>query len=117
MKTAFMPRYENMSLELVERCAAANITVIDPKFDDEVIVDAVKGVDLLLTESTYGASVADSLRVPWISIYADRGHEREWREWCATKNMIWNPIDMVTFTLSWARDFAVPQLSALGTRR
>ena len=116
MNTAFMPRPENMSPELVERCATANITVIDPNLPDATVVAAIKEVDLLLTEHLYGAMLADLHRVPWISIYADRGHERKWREWCATKNMIWNPIDMVEFTLSWARDFAVPQLSALGTQ-
>ena len=115
MKVAFMPR--EMDPSLVERCAAANIIVIDPTYTNSDITAQIKAVDLLLTESLYGAMTADTLRVPWISIYADRGHEREWREWCATKNMIWTPIDLVTFTLAWARDFAVPQLSALGTRR
>jgi hypothetical protein len=65
----------------------------------------------------FGAMTADQLRVPWISIYAERGHEQDWFNWCESKYMIWNPIDMNVHTLSWARDFAVPQLSALGARR
>lgn len=117
MNTAFMPRPTNMNQELVDRCAEANICVIDPTLSDEMVTAAIKNCDLLLTESLYGAMTADQLRIPWISIYADRGHERNWRQWCATKNMIWNPIDMVQYTLSWARDFAVPQLSALGTHQ
>ena len=117
MNTAFMPRPRNMDQALVDRCAEADICVIDPNLSDAMVTAAIKNCDLLLTESLYGAMTADLHRIPWISIYADRGHERDWREWCESKHMIWNPIDMVHFTLSWARDFAVPQLSALGPHK
>ena len=117
MNTAFMPRPTNMDAALVARCAEADIVVIDPNLPDSFVTAAIKNCDLLLTESLYGAMTADWLRVPWISIYAERGHEQDWFNWCESKYMIWNPIDMNVHTLSWARDFAVPQLSALGARR
>jgi hypothetical protein len=115
MRTAFMPRPENMNPDLVGRCATAGISVIDPSSPD--LVAQIELVDLLLTESLVGAQTADLLRVPWISIYADRGHEQYWYDWCESKGMIWSPIDMTVHTLAWARDFAVPQLSALGVSR
>lgn len=109
---AFMPRWDSITPGLVESCSKANIFVIDPRWPVADVVDQIRCSRLLLTEALHGAVVADTLRVPWISIYASRGHEFKWRDFCASLDMIWNPIDMATFTLAWARDFAVPQLSA-----
>jgi succinoglycan biosynthesis protein ExoV len=110
---AFMPRWDNMSTELVDRCAEARIGVIDPADPVEKVIEHIRGTRLLLTEALHGAVVADTLRVPWVSIYADRGHEFKWKDWCGSMDMIWNPIDAMEYTLAWARDNAVPQLSAL----
>lgn len=110
---AFMPRWDSMSPELVEGCRKAGVEIVDPRLPVEVVIDAIRHTDLLLTEALHGAVVADVLRVPWISIYAQRGHEAKWYDWCGSLGMVWNPIDAATFSLSWARDYAVPQLSAL----
>lgn len=109
---AFMPRWDSMSPELADGCRKAGIEIVDPRLPVEVVVDAIRHTNLLLTEALHGAVVADALRVPWISIYAQRGHEFKWYDWCGSLGMIWNPIDAQSHTLSWARDYAVPQLSA-----
>jgi len=105
---AFLPLHPPTP-ELELGCVQAGITIIPPPVSDGALIELMKATSLLLTEDLRGAVIAVTLGVPFISIYATRGHEVEWRQWCASMEMIWNPIDMEAFTLSWARDFAVPQ--------
>jgi len=109
---AFMPRWDSMSDELIDGCCKAGIAVIDPRWPVERVIESILSTKLLLTEALHGAVVADVLRVPWISIYASRGHEFKWQDWCGSLEQVWNPIDAAEFSLAWARDYAVPQLSA-----
>lgn len=109
---SFMPRWDSVSPELIDGCRQANIHLIDPRDPVEKVMAEIALSDLLLTEALHGAVVADTLRVPWVSIYATRGHEFKWIDYCGSLEQVWNPIDAVQFSLSWARDFAVPQLSA-----
>lgn len=113
IECAFMPRWDSISPALIEGCAKAGIHLLDPREPVETILETICDTHLLLTEALHGAVCADALRTPWISIYGSRGHEFKWKDWVASLGMIWNPIDATQFTLSWARDFAVPQLSAL----
>jgi succinoglycan biosynthesis protein ExoV len=112
---SFMPRWDNMSARLVDDCKVADIEVIDPAAPVEQCIAQIRRSKLLLTEALHGAVVADTLRVPWVSVYGDRGHEFKWKDWCGSLDMIWNPIDMAQYSLAWARHNAVPQLSALST--
>lgn len=109
---AFMPRWDAVPKERGPYIQAG-IEVIDPRMEVEVVINAIRHTNLLLTETLHGAVVADALRVPWVSIYGSRGHEKKWQDWTASMDMIWSPIDAAEFSLSWARDYAVPQLSAL----
>ena len=109
---SFMPRWDSTSQELFEGCDKAGIHIIDPRWSVPQVIADIRDTELLLTEALHGAVVADALRVPWISIYGSRGHEFKWQDWCASMSMVWTPIDAEQFTLSWARDTAVPQLSA-----
>lgn len=89
------------------------IAFIDPARDAHSVIGDISRCDLLLTESLHGAIVADSLRVPWISMYVP-DHNFKWHDWCRSMNMVWNPIDE---SLDWARKLAVPQLSADSVRK
>lgn len=109
---SFMSRWNNWTSDLETACAKVGIHVIDPRADVEKVTEEIASSKLLLTEALHGAVVADTLRTPWISIYGDRGHEFKWYDWCGSMGIVWNPIDMVEYTLTWARRYAVPQLSA-----
>ena len=110
---SFMPRWDSIDDALIASCEGIGIHVIDARWPVEEVMQHIVDTDLLLTEALHGAVVADTLRVPWVSIYGNRGHEFKWQDWCWSMDMIWNPIDMAEFTLDWARRNAVPQLSAL----
>lgn len=111
-EVSYMPRWDTISPDLVKRCEDAGFHVIDPRWDVEKVTQHISDSSLLLSGALHGAIAADTLRVPWVSIYGERGHEFKWRDWCASMEMVWNPIDMMEFTLDWARRNAVPQLSA-----
>jgi hypothetical protein len=98
--------------ELFKGCDDAGIHVIDPRLTVEQVMTQISHSGLLLTEALHGAVCANAIRVPWVSICASHAHDFKWYDWCASLDMVWNPISMEQFTLSWARDNAVPQLSA-----
>lgn len=109
---SFLPRWDSINEGMEAACAHAGIHLIDARWEVPKVIEEIKATGLLLTEALHGAVVADALRVPWVCIYGSRGHEFKWKDWCASLDMVWNPIDAEEFTLTWARAYAVPQLSA-----
>lgn len=86
--------------------------LIRPQNSVESVTEEIAQSGLLITEALHGAVVANALRVPFVSIRTDPVHDFKWHDWCQSLDMVWNPIDMDTFTLNWARDNAIPQLSS-----
>jgi succinoglycan biosynthesis protein ExoV len=109
---SFMPRWDSFYPGLIEALETVGIHLIDPRLPVPDVVAEILQSRLLLSEAFHGAVVADTLGVPWISIYSNRGHEYKWYDWCASMNMVWNPIDTEVYSLTWAREYAVPQRSA-----
>lgn len=91
--------------------------VISPAWPHEKIMDDISRTGVLLTSALHGAVVANAIRVPFISIYAETGHEFKWHDWCSGLEMVWNPIDMREFTMDWAKRNAIPQLSSANLLR
>jgi succinoglycan biosynthesis protein ExoV len=109
---SFMPRWNSMGSVLTADVEAAGFHLIDPTGTVEKVTDEIANTALLLTEALHGAVVADSLGIPWICIRAQDGHDFKWYDWTASMNMVWNPIDAQSQGLTWAKNYAVPQLSA-----
>jgi succinoglycan biosynthesis protein ExoV len=109
---SFMPRWNSMGSEFEEQFRKTGFHLIDPRQDVVTVMEAIASTGLLLTEALHGAICADAIRVPWISIRAQDHSDFKWYDWCGSMNMVWNPIDAVNLGLTWARDYAVPQLSA-----
>ena len=109
---SFMPRWNSLGSDLTEGLRAADIHLIDPTHSVDEVTTQIAATGLLLTEALHGAVVADALRVPWICIRAQDGHDFKWHDWCGSMRMVWNPIDAQGLGLTWARKYAVPQLSA-----
>lgn len=109
---AFMPRWNSISSDLFSNCDKAGIGIIDPRWPVPQVTEAIADTELLLTEALHGAVVADALRVPWVCIRVKDHSDFKWFDWCGSMNMVWNHVDAATQGLTWARSFAVPQLSA-----
>ena len=111
-KCAFMPRWDATDdwPDLYIRCEDAGIHLIHPQDPVQNILSNIAATELLLSETLHGAVVANALRVPWISVYGNPGHEFKWYDWCSSLDMVWNALNLETYSLSWIRDNAVPQL-------
>ena len=73
-------------------CEEANIRYIDPRWPVEKILRAIASSDRILSESLYGAIVADALRIPWIPIVTSpRIYSFKWQDWCTSMNLFYHP--------------------------
>lgn len=87
----FMPHYQtSRAFPLKSIVEDAGLVYIDPESEVETVLEAMSGVDRLLTEAMHGAIVADALGAPWkrIGLY---NHVREapgsvdfkWADWAS----------------------------------
>ncbi|TMP02343.1 pyruvyl transferase [Pseudoalteromonas sp. S3178] len=89
-KISFMPHYESIprgNWELV--CKLAGINFIDPTNPDvlESLIE-LKKTDLLITEAMHGTILADTLRVPWVSLKPILPiHHNKWFDWAESLNI------------------------------
>lgn len=84
-----MPHYRTLAVVDWEKiCARSAIRFIDPTRPVAEVIDAISGVDRLVTEALHGAIVADLFRVPWLRVCC-HGREYEgaevsefkWTDW------------------------------------
>jgi succinoglycan biosynthesis protein ExoV len=111
---SYMPRWDGVDdfSDLRARLDVADIHAIDPRAPVDQVIGEICDSSLLLSEALHGAVVANALRIPWISVYGNPGHEFKWYDWCGSLEIIWNAVPSEKFSLSWIRDYAVPQLTA-----
>lgn len=73
-------------------CEEASIRYIDPRWPVEKILRAMASSNRILSESLYGAIVADALRIPWIPIVTSpRIYSFKWQDWCTSMNLFYHP--------------------------
>jgi len=79
----FMPHYESLAHWDWESSARAlGLVFIDPRWDVERVMDAIAGVEHLVSEAMHGAIVADALRTPWTGLAIAPGfHAAKWHDW------------------------------------
>jgi len=82
----FMPHFESAGRGAWDRVAAAcGVTPIDPRDDPLVILGAIAGCRLLISEALHGVIAADAMRVPWIAIEPLAAvHRPKWHDWAET---------------------------------
>ncbi|HEY1411308.1 MAG TPA: polysaccharide pyruvyl transferase family protein [Rhodopila sp.] len=79
----FMPHFESAARGAWQQVARqAGVRLIDPRDDPRLVLDAIGGCKLLLSEALHGAIIADALRVPWIATRPlARIHRAKWDDW------------------------------------
>lgn len=79
----FMPHYESLSHWDWEKTAQdLGLIFIDPRWDVERVMEAIAGVERLISEAMHGAIVADALRTPWTGLAIAPGfHAAKWHDW------------------------------------
>jgi succinoglycan biosynthesis protein ExoV len=85
----FMPHFESAAAGDWRAVAAgAGVNLIDPRDDPLVVLAAIGGCRVLLSEALHGVIAADALRVPWIAIEPLAAiHRAKWQDWAATLDL------------------------------
>lgn len=66
-----------------EVCEDMNINYIDPQGDVETVLAQLLETGVLVTEAMHGAILADTLRIPWVSVStSDKILNFKWNDWC-----------------------------------
>ena len=78
-----MPRYDSLLHPgWVEACDLAQLELVSPVGPPLDIVDQVRSLELLLTESLHGAVLADTFGVPWLAFATTASFNRfKWLDW------------------------------------
>jgi succinoglycan biosynthesis protein ExoV len=91
---SYIPHWESATYwDWPATCAAAGLQYIDPLQPVEAVIAQIRASRLVITEAMHGAILADTLRVPWISVHGYR-HVLEWKwiDWCESLGLDHRPI-------------------------
>lgn len=85
-KTIFVPHWETSQNPLWKSaCKQAGVEYIDPLDDIEKIMQAISGASLVIAEAMHAAIIADSYRVPWVSVStSSRINGFKWQDWASS---------------------------------
>lgn len=88
-KIIFVPHWETSLNPLWKTvCKHAGVEYIDPLGDIADIMKAISGAKLVIAEAMHAAIIADSYRVPWVSVSTTRRiNAFKWQDWAKSLNM------------------------------
>lgn len=109
----FMPRWTTLLKDdtLEERLKEIGVSLVSPLNPPERVLSELAGANLVISEALHGVIAADALRIPWIAAYGEDGHTFKWLDWCASMEIIWNPVDLRVSSMKWAADHATRMLT------
>ena len=110
-RASFMPRFTNVTPEIRGACKVSNIYLIDPRGAVETVLDEIADSELLLTEALHGAIVADALRIPWVPIRIEHGHDFKWYDWLSMLGVTYRPLPAGVLKAGWITAAQERQLS------
>jgi succinoglycan biosynthesis protein ExoV len=92
----FVPHWSSVSRNMSQVLRDEGIRLIDPMRGPEEVIEDIRNVGTVMTESLHGAIVADALRIPWIPVTLSKGVlDFKWRDWCATIGVEYEPVSFV----------------------
>ncbi|GGZ09320.1 hypothetical protein GCM10011614_25190 [Novosphingobium colocasiae] len=87
--TVVVPHYETIAFPGWDKAARlAGMRLVDPRGTPAEVIRALRGAQLVLTESLHGAILADSFGVPWVP-FAVSGNfsTAKWADWAASLDL------------------------------
>lgn len=88
---AFMPRFSDADV-LRPPAIRSGFHFVDPRWPVEQVLDHLAACGTLVTEALHGAVVADALRIPWLPVLYEPGHEFKWKDWLSMFEMDYHPL-------------------------
>lgn len=88
-KTIFVPHWESSLNPLWKSaCKRAGVEYVDPLDDISKIMQTISGAKLVIAEAMHAAIIADSYRVPWVSVStSSRINGFKWQDWASSLGM------------------------------
>jgi succinoglycan biosynthesis protein ExoV len=92
-RVGVMPHHRTMDgIPWADVCAAAGVTLLDPRDDPVTTIARLRACDLVLAEAMHGAIVADLYGVPWVPIKLSYLIlDFKWNDWCASLGLDYRP--------------------------
>lgn len=91
---AFMPHWQTPMFPWKQVCEQLGITYIDPGESVEDILSKIASSKYVLAEAMHGAILADTLRVPWISVSTRPSiNVFKWLDWCESMQLEYRPVN------------------------
>lgn len=96
---ALIPHYQTASIMEMSRIAGlAGLDYIDPRWEVDRVIEAIRSADRVVTEAMHGAIVADAIGVPWQRVRLFN-HVREdaesvdfkWKDWASMYDLDTTP--------------------------
>lgn len=93
---SFMPHWESeLRYPWKQLCDEAGIHYVSPTANPHFIMDEILKSKCVIAEAMHFAIVADTLRVPWISVKSYSSiNDFKWRDWTTSLNMNFDPIPL-----------------------
>ena len=82
----FMPHFESVARGAWQEVAAqTGFQLLDPRDPPLLVLQAIAGCRLVLSEALHGVIVADALRIPWVPLRPQAPvHRAKWQDWADT---------------------------------
>ncbi len=85
-------------------CEKIGFNYIDPRNSVDDILATISQTEVLLTEAMHGAIIADTLRIPWISmITSPRMLPFKWKDWCSSMGVKYSPYSLAPLIKSYPK--------------
>jgi succinoglycan biosynthesis protein ExoV len=92
-KKTFIPHWESAESGVwAAVCEVAGLTYLDPRGEAKAVIRHLAQSEMVVAESMHGAILADTFRVPWVTISTSRSiNSFKWNDWAKSVGTSYEP--------------------------
>ena len=92
-EVAFIPHISSaLTGNWEQACRLAQVDYIDPRWDVDKVIAAIRNSKLIITEAMHGAILSDTLRVPWVPVVTStKILDLKWHDWTRSLGLQYQP--------------------------
>ena len=109
---AFIPHHVSAwNLDWGPVCRDVGIRYIDPRKDVDTVLEEISRSSAIIAEAMHGAILADSFRIPWMSVVLyDHILQPKWHDWAGSLALKYSPVRL---NGAWNPDYNFSKLDKL----